>query len=178
MKAKSSPAGWSRLNVSLHWLIVVLIIVQYLESEFMVSLWDGTLEGKAVSSTTTILGWTHIVLGSTVLAAAVLRLIDRFLIHGRPPHADGDPTWAVWLAKVTHALIYTVLILMPILGLAAWFTGNDTLAGYHTFLWTPLLVLIGVHISGALAQHFVFRSDALRRMVPTMKSPSAVEPVE
>jgi len=178
MKAKSPPAGWSRLNVALHWLIVVLIIVQYLESEFMVSLWDGTLEGKTVSSTTTILGWTHIVLGSTILAAAVLRLLDRFLIHGRPPHSEGDPTWALWLAKVTHALIYTVLIVMPILGLTAWFTGNDTLAGYHTFLWTPLLVLIGVHIAGALAQHFVFRSDALRRMVPMMKSPSAVEPVE
>ncbi|MEC5324771.1 cytochrome b [Aurantimonas sp. A3-2-R12] len=178
MNAKSSPAGWSRLNVAMHWLIVVLIIVQYLESEFMVSLWDGTLEGKAVSSTTTILGWTHIVLGSAILVAASIRLLDRFFIHGRPSHSEGEPDWAMWLAKFTHALLYVVLILMPVVGLTAWFTGNDTLAGYHTVLWTPLLVLIGVHIAGALAQHFVFRSDALRRMVPMMKSPSSVESAE
>ncbi|HDZ74890.1 MAG TPA: hypothetical protein ENH55_19370 [Aurantimonas coralicida] len=178
MKAKSSPAGWSLLNIAMHWLIVVLIIVQYLESEFMVSLWDGTLEGKAVSFRTTILGWTHIVLGSAILVAAAIRLLDRFFIHGRPAHSDAEPNWALWLAKVTHAMLYIVLILMPILGLAAWFTGNDTLAGYHTFLWTPLLVLIGLHIVGALAQHFLFRSDALRRMVPIMKAPASVESIE
>ena len=171
MSTTAPRTGWSRLNISLHWLIVVLIIGQCIEGDYMRGLWDATLDNKAISSTTSVLGYTHIVFGSVILAAALVRLLDRF-VNGRPTHATEDPNWATWLAKITHVLLYTLIIVMPILGLVAWFTGNDNIAGYHTLLWNPLLIVAGLHICGALAQHFVFKSDALARMVPKLKAPS------
>lgn len=168
MSATAHPAAWSRLNVFLHWTIVVLIICQWIEGEFMSHFWDATIDGKAADQTTVILGYSHIVIGTFILVAAALRLIDRFT-HGRPPHDADEPQWASMLARVTHFLLYAILLVMPVLGLAAWFTGNDTIAGYHTFLWNPLLAIIALHIVGALTQHFWFRSPALKRMIPGLR---------
>lgn len=168
MAATRDRSDWTALNVFLHWTIVVLIVAQWIEGEFMVEFWDGTLEGKALDQITILLGYTHIVFGTFVLVAAAIRLLDRF-VNGRPPHPENEPTWATLLARLTHGLLYAVLLAMPILGLAAWFTGSDDLAGYHTFLWNPLLALIGLHVVGALAQHFWFRTGALKRMLPRMR---------
>ncbi|NDW04772.1 cytochrome b [Jiella pacifica] len=168
MSASARPAAWSRLNVFLHWSIVVLIVCQWIQGEFMAEFWDATLEGEAVNQTTTVLGYSHIVIGTLILVAAAMRLIDRFT-HGRPPLDADEAQWAVMLAKVTHFLLYALLFLMPVLGLVAWFTGNDDIAGYHAFLWNPLLAVIGLHVVGALAQHFWFRSPALKRMIPGIR---------
>ena len=154
---------WSRLNVYLHWLIVALVVVQYIDHEWMVQMWDGEQQGSPVSQGIAYGGWLHIIAGSLILGAAFLRLIDRFW-SGRPPHPDQVPNWSTWVAKITHFLIYAILLLMPSLGLLAWFTGDDTIAHYHTFFWTPLLILVALHIAGALMQHFYYRTDVLRRM--------------
>lgn len=159
---------WSRFNVFLHWAIVVLILGQWIEGEYMSHFWDATLEGEAVDQTAVILGYGHIVIGTLVLVAAVLRLIDRF-VAGRPAHDADEPQWTILLGKTTHVLLYALLLLMPVLGLVAWFTGNDDIAGYHVFLWTPLLAIIALHVVGALAQHFWFRSPALKRMIPGLR---------
>ena len=158
------PHGWSRLYVVLHWLVVLLVIAQFLDHEAMVALWDATLEGRGVPAATSTGGWIHIIAGTAILAATAIRLLDRS-VNGRPPYPQGEPTWAGWLARITHFLLYGVLLLMPALGLAAWLTGDDAIAGYHTVLWTPLLVLVGLHVLGALVQHFVFRSEVLKRML-------------
>ncbi len=171
MSTTAPKTGWSRLNITLHWVIVILIFAQWLEGDYMRGLWDGTLDNKPISTTTSFFGYSHIIFGTCILAAALVRLLDRF-VNGRPEHSSKDPSWATWLAKITHGLLYAILITMPILGLAAWFTSNDDIAGYHTFLWNPLLVVAGLHVVGALAQHFVFKSNALARMVPKLKAPT------
>lgn len=157
-------SSWTRLSRVLHWVIVALILLQWLESEYMEGLWDATTEGAALNSTIQTFGWVHIVAGTSILVAAVIRLADR-IKNGRPPYPVDEPSWATLLAKITHLGIYACLLAMPSLGLAAWLTGSDEFAGFHTLLWTPMLVLIGVHIGGALSQHFIFHSDVLRRMV-------------
>lgn len=80
------------------------------------------------------------------------------------------------LSKATHALIYLTLVAIPALGLAAWFTGDDTWADYHTLLWTPLMVLVGLHLAGVLWQQFVIKPDALHRMAPVIPSPEPLPP--
>ena len=168
MSVTARPAAWSRLNVFLHWTIVVLIVCQWIQGEFMADFWDATLEGEAPGQLATLLGYSHIVIGTLVLAAAAMRLVDRFT-HGRPPLGADEPQWATMLAKATHVLLYALLFAMPILGLAAWFTGNDAIAGTHAFLWTPLLAVIALHVLGALVQHVWFRSPALKRMIPGIR---------
>ncbi|KQT87136.1 cytochrome b/b6 domain-containing protein [Aurantimonas sp. Leaf443] len=161
--ADGRPLAWSRLSILLHWLVVVLIVVQSVAADSMEALFDATYEGGPLSGLDRALGWTHIVCGSAILAAMAARLADRLLV-GRPPHDAGDPALAVRLARVTHALLYALLLAMPVLGLLAWITGEEAFADLHTLLWTPLLVLVALHVAGALAQQFWFRTDALRRM--------------
>lgn len=161
--ADQPPQAWSRLQVVLHWLVVGLIVLQYVDAESMEALFDATFEGEHLSSLDSALGWTHIVAGSAILAAMMIRLIAR-AVKGRPRHDAREPHWTGLLASTTHALLYATLLAMPVLGLGAWITGNETFADLHTLLWTPLLVIVGLHVAGALAQHFWFRTDALRRM--------------
>ncbi|KQT53043.1 MULTISPECIES: cytochrome b [unclassified Aureimonas] len=160
---RTRPRGWSRLHVVLHWLVVVLIAVQYVDRESMETLFDATFEGRSIQTFDMVLGWTHIAVGSAILGAMAIRLVDR-IACGRPPHGAAEPGWARWLASATHALLYVVLLAMPALGLLAWITGSETSADLHTLLWTPLLVLIGLHVAGALAQSLWFRSGALAQM--------------
>lgn len=162
-QAMQSPEGWSRLQVVLHWLVVGLIVLQYIDSESMGALFDATFEGEQLSALDSVLGWTHIVAGSAILAAMAIRIINRFM-KGRPAQDAGEPYWTNWIAQITHTLLYATLLMMPVLGLVAWITGNETFAELHTLLWIPLLVLVGLHVAGALVQHFWFRTDALRRM--------------
>ena len=168
---KAVATGWSGLNIALHWLVVILVIVQWLEGDFMGHLWHAAKDNRPVGQTTAFLGYFHIVIGCVILAAVAARLADRW-IAGRPPHPEGDPLWATWLSTAVHGLLYAILLLMPVLGLAAWFTGQQSLAHLHTFLWTPLLVLAGLHICGALVQHVVFKTPVLARMVPGLRPPS------
>ncbi|MCB8837890.1 cytochrome b [Aurantimonas sp. VKM B-3413] len=164
--ALSAPrtVGWSKLNITLHWLIVLFIIVQLIDHEWMVDMWRASRRGTAIDATTATWGWTHIVVGTLVLIAAAIRLWDRYR-HGRPPHPEAEPNWAVWVAKITHFLIYAILIVMPIAGLIAWFAGSHDVGEIHTFFWTPLLILIGLHVLGALAHQFWFKTDVLKRIV-------------
>ncbi|NDW03309.1 cytochrome b [Jiella pacifica] len=155
--------GWSTLSVALHWTIVVLIVVQFIDHEWMVDLWRATRRAAPIDATTEAWGWVHIVAGSLILIATLARLLDRYA-HGRPPYPAEEPTWASWLARITHGLIYAILILMPIAGLIAWFGMIGEAGEIHEFLWTPLLVLIGLHVIGALAQQFWFKTGVLKRI--------------
>ncbi|WAJ29664.1 cytochrome b [Antarcticirhabdus aurantiaca] len=157
------PDGWTRLHVVLHWLVVALVAVQFVDKGSMEALFDATFEGHAISGTDAVLGWAHIVCGSAILAAMAVRLVDRVLV-GRPAYDPAEPAAAVWLARATHGLLYAVLLAMPALGLLAWITGLESYADLHTALWTPLLVLLGLHVVGALVQHLVFKTNALRNM--------------
>ncbi|MEF2073742.1 cytochrome b [Consotaella aegiceratis] len=155
-------SGWSALNVWMHWLIVLLIVVQILDHEAMEEAWHAQMQGTAATADGSY-AWLHVAVGILILAFALTRLADRF-IRGRPPHPTGEPTWTLWLAKIVHFLLYTLLILMPISGMVAWFGGVGPAGFAHGTMWTILLVLIGLHVLGALAQHFVFKTNVLTRM--------------
>ncbi len=160
-----APDHWSRLNITLHWLIVVLISVQYFIGEWMVDFFDGGLDGKALDGSTVVFGYLHIVIGVSILIAALLRLWDRFT-HGRPEHCKNEPNWAIKLAKLTHTALYFFLLTMPIVGLTAWLLGNEWLGDQHVLASSILLGIIALHIAGALTNHFWFKTDVLRNMLP------------
>ncbi|MCF3934673.1 cytochrome b/b6 domain-containing protein [Acuticoccus sp. M5D2P5] len=156
--------GWSTLNIILHWLIVAFIIIQFFDHEAMVAMWRAARQGTEIDAGTTWLGWTHIVVGILVLTATVVRIADR-RIAGRPAHPDGAPAWTHQLARITHTLLYALLLAMPLTGLVAWFGGVGAVAEVHETLWTPLLVIVALHIIGALVQEFYYRTGVLRRIV-------------
>jgi cytochrome b561 len=54
---------------------------------------------------------------------------------------------------------------MPIVGAIAWFGLIEDAGDIHSTAASFLLPWIGLHAAGALAEHFVFRNDTLKRML-------------
>lgn len=161
------PARWTSLNIGLHWLIAGLIVVQAIDAQWIPALFDASVEGKAVGGVAFTMGWMHMLTGGLIFLAIALRLWDRFA-HGRPPYPADEPNWAQRIAKASHGGLYALLLAMPVAGLATWITKSETIASVHTWAWSALLTLIGLHVAGTLANRYWFhsRTDVLRRMMP------------
>ena len=107
---------YSKLQITLHWLIAVLILATW---------WLGDGMGRALRSRfeqgqTGIEGNTwHVWLGGAVLLLVVFRIIVR-RVQGAPvPVADTPPLLhaaGVW----GHRLLYLLMVLAPLMGAAAW----------------------------------------------------------
>ena len=161
---KPRRANWTTLSITLHWVVVLFLIGQFLNHGFMEDAWHTYRDGESPPPDVLRVAWLHVAIGILVLLSALTRLWDRFA-RGRPPYEERTPTWAAWLSRVTHAALYAVLIALPLTGMAAWFGEIRGAGRLHGTLWTVLLVLATLHIAGALSEHFVFRTGALRRML-------------
>ena len=54
---------------------------------------------------------------------------------------------------------------MPLTGATAWLFGVELAGEVHEFLKNVLIAVVALHIAGALYEHFVTRSDVLKRML-------------
>lgn len=159
--AKVRPAGYSATQIVLHWSIAVLILVQFLASEGIEQVWDAFEDGEVAGYSP--LANLHVAIGMSVLLLAIARVWLR-VTHGAPPPPAGDPAPARIVAHAVHGLLYLLLFLLPISGGVAWFGGVEQAADAHKVMKTALLVLVGLHVAGALVQQFVMRSGVLVRM--------------
>lgn len=180
MNIQASPGPrHSRVVMLLHWLIAIFAIVN----------WRLVEAGERASKIEkeALMG-NHFALGMVILVLAVL-MIGWKLTHTSPPLASHLTAWEVALAKVVHSLFYILLIAMPVLGwiamssygrginvfgLFTWpalpIATNPDVAGtifdIHGLLGTILVVLIALHVAGALKHQFVDRDGNLYRMLP------------
>lgn len=128
----------------------------------------------------------HFSLGLSVFVLVWLRLMLRALFRVSPL-VPALPPWQRWPAAAVHALLYALMIGMPLLGwtllnaegkpvdifglvLPALVASNDALAGRLEELHETVGVigywLIGLHAAAALFHHYVLRDATLRRMLP------------
>lgn len=160
----SRPAGYTSLQIALHWLVAVLVLIQLFVTEGIEEAWRAFRRGTELASDDVFLANWHVWAGITIFALAVLRLIIRFSRGAPPPPAS--ESWALRaIAALTHVALYAFILLMPLSGFVAWFGIFPDAADIHELGKLPLLVLIGLHAAGALWQHFVARTDVLRRMI-------------
>jgi cytochrome b561 len=175
--AKPAYTGTARL---LHWLIVALLIVQFIIAWIMP-------EMRRDTPLTTLID-LHFSFGMAILLVAILRLIWR-VTHAEPEPEDGLPPWQVASARVMHWLLYLLLFVVPILGWinASWRGYPVTLFGLfempklvadHAPNWRftgdlhgllanyVLLALVGIHVAAALYHYFIRRDGVLQRMLP------------
>lgn len=157
-----NPAGYTTTQVVLHWTIAALIIFQLVINEAMQKAFDDRVDGDVIAD----FGGAalHITVGVTVLLLAIVRLFLRWRVGAPPPH-DDKAAILIWAGNATHWLLYVFIFVMPITGLIAWAAKSEAFAEIHEIGRFLLIPLIGIHVLGALAEHFVFRNDSLTRML-------------
>ncbi|MBN8713518.1 MAG: cytochrome b [Xanthomonadales bacterium] len=176
----TAPARYTRTAIVLHWLIFLLLIVQFIVG------WSMPHIGRNTPVTTLIS--VHFSLGVLILALIVVRLAWR-LTHAAPPQDASVPRWQANLAQVVQWLLYLLLLVVPLLGwLNASYRGMPItffemfpvppLLATHAAGWSwtgdihiavaeyGILVLAGLHIAAALYHHFIRHDRVLQRMLP------------
>jgi cytochrome b561 len=163
----------------LHWLIVALLIAQFIFA------WTMPHIGRNTPVTTLIS--LHFTFGIIVLGVAIARLAWR-ATHREPAPLDGVPPWQVLSARVLHWSLYVLLFVVPILGWinASWRGMPISMFGTELpqlvatrapgWRWTGdvhallsnylMLTLVGLHVLAALYHYFIRRDQVLQRMLP------------
>jgi cytochrome b561 len=157
------PRGYSLTQIALHWIVAVLMLAQFLNEEAIGQAWRALRRG-AETIPGGFLVSAHVFVGIAVLAFAVWRLALRFT-RGVPPPPAEEPRPLRLVSAVTHGTLYLLLLLVPLSGLLAWYGGIVASGEVHEVLQNLLMLVIFLHIAGALFQQFVLRSGAIARMV-------------
>ncbi len=154
---------YTTVAVVLHWVMVLLVVA-------MLCLGLTMTEMSRENPVRSELFMLHKSLGLSTLLVVVARLAWR-LGHKPPPLPEQLPLWQRRLAAWNHGLLYLVLFAQPLTGyLSSSFSGyktrfwgmplphwgwkapdlNELFTTYHEMGYITLLVLIGLHVFGAL----------------------------
>jgi cytochrome b561 len=164
-----------------HWTIALFIIGLLCFGFYMVGIQDEAQREQAFNM--------HKLFGLSVLLLACLRLLWRWM--NPVPVLPSMPKWELALEKLVKFSLYAALFAMPISGwifstaaghaphlgqfyIPAPFVKLDiTLAGQvfkvHQIIGWSIIVLLCMHVAGALKHHFVNKDNILRRMMPGYK---------
>ena len=155
---------YSRLQISIHWLVFLLVIAAYCAMEF---------RGFFPRSDRPLINMVHVSCGISILVLMVVRL----LLTG--------------LAHLGHLVIYLLFIALPVIGLVMmynrgnpWFAFGltmpyaseanfervDSLKSWHETLANLGYFVIGLHAAAALAHHYFWKDNTLLRMMPRKRS--------
>jgi cytochrome b561 len=162
----------------LHWLIVVLLFIQFPIGWLMPDIHGGMKPGQAMTF--------HVSVGITILAVIALRFVWR-LTHPVAPE-NTLPPWQRLTSEGVHWLLYVLVIASTITGwLFASFrgwsisyffivplpvlasksdAGLHAIDGWHQVMEWSLLIVIGIHVAAAMAHIFIYRDRIMQRMLP------------
>lgn len=165
---------YSKRMVIAHWLTLALLIAAWFLGDSL----DEARHGEGA----TILGYiVHAVVGGAVLLLVMMRLFFRSK-DGVPAPMGNTPMDKV--ATGIHHLLYLVLFLLPVSGVMtvlssdvgrALLASNATLLPkkfsgvfaheVHETLVTVLIVLVVVHLLGAIKHQFIAKDGLMQRMM-------------
>jgi cytochrome b561 len=155
-------AGYSRLQIRLHWATVLAVAAQYVLHDGMADAFDAGLETGRFALTSGAA--VHVALGLAILGLAGWRLLLR-KDHGVPPPPGGEPEIFQRLSRFAHLGFYGLLLLLPVTGALAWGGQSQTLGKVHEVLRALLLLLILAHVGAVAVHHAVWKTGLLARMV-------------
>jgi cytochrome b561 len=182
MTIRNTTTRWGSISQLLHWLIVILIIVQVTLASMADDLPLGMKKLGLLAR--------HKSFGITILALAVIRLLWRWS-NPTPPLPGTLKPYERFLAHFTHIALYVVLFAMPISGWlmssargfpVSWFGFfqlpdlvpkskpiYDAMLETHELLQWVLYTVVTLHVLAALKHHFMLKDNVLKRMLPFTK---------
>lgn len=178
MSLRSHDRQWGSVAKFFHWTTALLI------------LGNGVfgLAMDLASSPMQKINWLalHKSIGLTVLALFLLRLLWR--MSDKRPAEDPAPRWQQLAAHAVHGLLYLFIVALPLSGwwfnsvagkplqffklfnLPAIAAANPDMRhlahSIHEKLFWILVVVLVLHVGGALKHHLIDRDNTLRRMLP------------
>lgn len=152
---------YSKLQISLHWGMAVLIAFQFILSDGINHAFKSILRGTEYSFDPLVM--QHVIGGFLILALVLWRLRVR-KTHGTPPLPSEESPMFKKLAQGVHWALYAFMVIIPISGAVAWFAMNKNAANAHELLKTGLIIALALHVGGALYHQFVLKTQPLKRM--------------
>ncbi|APW38160.1 cytochrome B [Rhodoferax koreense] len=178
MSVRHDTDRYSRLSISLHWLMLLLIAAVYACMEFKGIFPRGSAGREGIQT------W-HFMLGLAVLALALVRIVVA-VVSRTPPIVPQPPKWQSRTALLMKLALYAFMVATPVLGwlvlsakgvsipffglqLPALIGADKATASgikeIHETLATIGYFLIGGHAAAALFHHYVVRDNTLLRML-------------
>ncbi|KQQ86935.1 cytochrome b [Aureimonas sp. Leaf324] len=161
---------------SLHWLTAGLLAIMFALA------W--TFDALGPSDTAASLVSLHQSLGLLILVVVAARIAWR-VTHPIEPLPGDTPRWETRLATLVQALLYALLVAMPLVGWYASALSGDTIRFFglalpdlvamnedrsdqlfelHGTIGWAILALTALHVAGALNHQFIRRDGLLNRM--------------
>jgi cytochrome b561 len=185
VETTARPVGYSTSQKALHWIIALAVVIMIPMGLYMVKRYVET----NYDAITVKIYDTHKLIGFVTLWLVVARLAVR-LRHGAPSPAPTLRRWQRKAAAATHALLYLLLLAVPILGwvgasadgtlsmlggleLPAIMARNDDygwlILWYHGWAAIGLGALAAVHACAGLAHLLVLKDGVFQRMWPSRR---------
>lgn len=182
MALLNTESSWGWPAKLLHWAIALLVLGMLALGFFMVWAVDDPLRAFRLYQ-------IHKSFGVLVLALLLLRILWRLANHVPDLPASLRP-WERATARATHLALYLCLLAMAAtgwimvssspLGIPTLVFGlfalphpipanaalSEAMETVHGLLAALLVVLVVLHVGGALRHHLVLKDDVLRRMLP------------
>jgi cytochrome b561 len=157
--------GYSLAQRALHWITVLLVFFNLVFPGRIEHVTDTFDDGGVPNPADLFSANLHVYAGFAILGLTVLRLLLR-VVQGAPGKPPGEPDVFHLLGNLSHGLLYAVLIVMPVLGIAKYFFEIDGAGDLHggpvkVILW----VLIGLHVAAVLVHQFWWKTNTLVRMI-------------
>jgi cytochrome b561 len=164
MHSHPHHVGYTRAQIILHWAIAALVIFQLVFGEDIVPAFRAFMKGTEPASDTMLPANLHVYIGLAVLVLAVLRMALR-IRYGAPAVPADENIVLKYVAMLAHLVLYAAIFLMPLTGALAWYFGMGEIGELHEIGKPVIIIVVVVHAAGALWQHFVAKTDVLRRML-------------
>lgn len=152
---RPAPAGYSRPQIALHWLTLLLLVGIWFTRGGAERALDAAREGAAAGPP------LHAIIGLTILVLTVARIVLR-VTRGAPAPVATDSAAQQRATVWGHRLLYVLLVLVPLGGAFTWFTVSET---PHGLLGYALFVLVLGHAALALWHQHGKRDGTMTRMI-------------
>ncbi|MCW8125711.1 cytochrome b [Microbulbifer halophilus] len=179
MAARNNKTQYGWMAIALHWLMAPAILGLFALGWWMrqLSYYDPWYrQGPEL----------HKGIGILLLGLLLFRLLWKFL-NPSPAAESGTPRWQAVAARLTHGLLYLLLLAIMTSGylistadgrtidVFGWFSVPATIQGLpnqedvagqvHEILAWSLMALVALHALAALKHHFIDRDATLRKML-------------
>ena len=175
---RNSDTGYGLIAKLFHWVLALYLLGLFGFGKYIASMKVGIANLHYFNF--------HKVFGLIALTLILLRLAWRYYSPPPPVLTEGAKPWELRLAHLTHAMLYVLMLAMPLTGWIASSASGIRISMFGVFYvpliappnetteevffalhhWLSLLLagFVALHIAGALKRHFVLRDRTLRRM--------------